>query len=307
MNVIKTLPLALLLAGSSGIALADTPIRVTQALDANASVHLANVSGEINVSGWDEERIEITGSLGDGAKPLIIEGDEHDLRIRVEAAEKGGWLHWGSESHMKPTRLDVRLPRGVALDIDVVSANAQLTNLEGGKITIDSVSGRVSTEAHASALSVDSVSGNVAFRGTAATIDIETVSGDIAVPAAGNARTTLETVSGNVRYAGDATPAIEASSVSGDLTIATDVAPDGRLSIETMSGDVTLELASDVSVTLRAKTFSGDITSAFGQSREAEHGPGSSLETTLGNGDGSVRVETFSGDVRIRARDAHDS
>lgn len=306
MHAIKTIPLALLLAGGAGLALADTPIRVAQSLDADASVHIANVSGEVNVSAWDENRIEITGSLGDGARPLIVKGDARDLTIRVEAAEKGGWFNWGADSRMKPTRLDVRVPRGVTLDIDVVSANTRLAGLSGGKIDIDSVSGRVSAEATTPALSVDSVSGNVEFRGSATSIDIETVSGDIAVPAAGNARTSLETVSGNVRYVGGATPAIEASSVSGDLAIVTDVAKGARISIETMSGDVTLELPAEVSTELQAKTFSGDIDSVFGQPREAGHGPGSSLAATLGKGDGSVRVETFSGDIRIRTRNARD-
>ena len=44
---------------------------------------------------------------------------------------------------------------------------------------------------------------------------------------------------------------------------------------------------------------SGDIHSPSGKVHEHEHGPGKSLETTLGDGRGQVNVESFSGDVTI--------
>ena len=65
-------------------------------------------------------------------------------------------------------------------------------------------------------------------------------------------------------------------------------------------GDVHLYLPADVSAHLRASTFSGSIRSDFGTVKDEDHGPGSSLDASIGSGDARVNVETFSGDLEIR-------
>jgi hypothetical protein len=297
----QKLPLAVMLALGSTTALAATPINQTRPLNADAKVHISNVTGEVNVHGWDQNQVEITGSLGEGAKPLIVEGDAHDLRIKVEAEKSGSWLNWGGDSHMQPTVLNVRLPRGVTLDVDVVSADTDVADLAGGKIDVDSVSGRVKVAAKSPSVEIDSVSGNVELAGSADSVDIDTVSGDIVVPASASSRAKLETVSGDVRFGGGPFHKLEASTVSGDLAIHGGVTSDGDVHIETMSGDVELGLPADTAADLDASSFSGDIDSAFGKVEEPEHGPGSKLHTTLGAGGGKLSVETFSGDIRIRS------
>ena len=67
-----------------------------------------------------------------------------------------------------------------------------------------------------------------------------------------------------------------------------------------MSGDVQLRLPADTSATLHASSFSGDLHSDFGTPTQAEHGPGSLLDARLGTGEGTIHIETFSGDLRVR-------
>ena len=67
-----------------------------------------------------------------------------------------------------------------------------------------------------------------------------------------------------------------------------------------MSGDVQLQLPAATSAALHASSFSGDLRSDFGTPRQADHGPGSSLDARLGDGQGRINIETFSGDLRIR-------
>ena len=50
----------------------------------------------------------------------------------------------------------------------------------------------------------------------------------------------------------------------------------------------------------KAETFSGRIRSDFGTVEEPEHGPGRSLDATIGDGNTRVNIETFSGDITIR-------
>ena len=64
--------------------------------------------------------------------------------------------------------------------------------------------------------------------------------------------------------------------------------------------DFAKSIAAEAAPTMRASSFSGSIRSDFGSVKEPEHGPGSSLETTNGSGEGQVKIETFSGDIEIR-------
>jgi hypothetical protein len=66
---------------------------------------------------------------------------------------------------------------------------------------------------------------------------------------------------------------------------------------------VQLLVPSSLSSNVHATTFSGDLRSDFGTPKQPEHGPGSSLDTVAGTGNGKINVETFSGDLRIRKQD----
>lgn len=291
------LTLALLL--SCGPALADTPIERSHSLDADGTVSIANVSGEVTVTGWDRPEVRITGSLGQGAKPLTVEGDSHHLKIKVEAKRSGGWFNWSNKSKMKPTTLKILVPMGAAINVDIVSADTRLDNLTGGKISVDSISGQVSVKADSPEISVNSVSGKVTLGGKLAHLNINTVSGDVHAPMVGE-RGKLESVSGDITVGGGPFEHLNVSTVSGDLDIRGDLAPSGKMTIDTMSGDVNVMLPKSVSAHIDASTFSGDIASELGQPTNTRHGSGDQLSARMGAGDGSISLQSFSGNIRIQ-------
>lgn len=285
---------------SCGLAHAGTPIERSHSLDADGTVSISNVSGEVTVTGWDRPEVRITGSLGEGAKPLIVEGDNHHLKIKVEAKGSGGWFNWGSDSRMKPTTLKVFLPTGADINVNVVSANARLDSLNGGKISVGSVSGQVHVSVDSPEVSVDSVSGNVTLGGKLAHVSINTVSGDVIAPMVGE-RGKLESVSGDITVGGGPFERMNASTVSGDLDVRGSMARSGKMNIETMSGDVSVRLPESTSARVNASTFSGDIDSNLGQTTSSRsHGPGSELSARIGKGEGTISLQSFSGDIRIR-------
>ncbi len=78
----KTLACILLLSGLClGEALADTPIRLQQAADPGVHVSIHNVKGTVSVIGWDRAEVQLSGQLGEGARPLAMSGDRHQLAI----------------------------------------------------------------------------------------------------------------------------------------------------------------------------------------------------------------------------------
>lgn len=296
----KLLVLSVLLA--PGLVLAGTPINETREVNARARIDVSNVKGAVNVSAWEKNEVGITGTLGEGAKRLSIEGGGDSLTIRVEGPDKSrGWLSWGSDSSMQETILNLKVPRGASLDVGVVSAEVAVAGTAGGELEVDSVSGRIRLSAVESPrLRLESVSGDVEFDGKADEASIETVSGDVVARGLGS-RTRLETVSGGLRVVAS-TPLrqTEASSVSGDIEISGALDRNGRIEIETMSGDVRVNLPASVSAKIRAESFSGTLRTDFGSVSKPDHGPGSNLDVTVGGGDGEVSVDSFSGDVTIR-------
>lgn len=279
---------------------ADTPIQLQHAATPQASITIRNVKGSVNVVGWDRNQVDVGGSLGDGAKPLEITGSDDHLTVEVTAqGRSGGWFNWGGNNAMGPTRLELHVPRAAALKVEVVSAPLTIDGTVGGSIDVSSVSGKVRINARTPLLKVDSVSGSIEQAGRAEQADLQTVSGDILAPALGR-QAKLETVSGRIQVNGGPWNQFKLSTVSGDVQVAGALAAHGQVNIDSMSGDVQLQLPTDVSARLHASSFSGDLRSEFGTPQKGEDGPGSELNATAGSGDGTINVETFSGDLRIR-------
>jgi DUF4097 and DUF4098 domain-containing protein YvlB len=301
-NTMKTIRYApLLLAFAISQAFASTPINLSKAANPDAHVSIENVKGVVTVSAWDRNQVEVSGTLGEGARPLQIEGSPGALQIKVEAegASTKSWFNWGNDRSMEGSVLNIRVPKGAHLDIDVVSAPVSIDGTDGGKIDINTVSGRVRANARTPSLSVDSVSGSIDMAGIAQKADLQTVSGDIVAPSVGG-ELDAQTVSGRITIGGGPFQKASVSTVSGDVQLTGDLANNGSLDVDTMSGDVQLQVPSTLSAKITATSFSGDLRSDYGSASKVEDGPGKELKTVAGSGHGKINVETFSGDVRIR-------
>ena len=300
MKTARYLPLLLCLC--IGQALADTPIQLRHDATPTAHISISNIAGTVNVTAWERNEVQVTGRLGDGAKPLAITGSNGDLEIKVEPQAGSGWFNWGGDSRMAPTTLELHVPKAASLDVDVISAPLVIDGMDGGSIEVNTVSGKARVNARTPSLKVDSVSGGIELAGHAERADLQSVSGEILAPSLGN-DVKLQTISGRIQAAGGPWQKLELSTVSGDVQLTGGLVNDGVLNIDSMSGDVQWQLPANTSGNLHASSFSGDLRSDFGTPKEPEHGPGSSLDVRLGDGRGKINIETFSGDLRIRKKD----
>lgn len=299
MKIATTQFLFLFVLVGSGPALAGTPINQIHDIEATARIDISNVRGAVTVSAWDQTKVEVTGTLGEGSKGLEIGGSTSRLSIKVKGPEESGWFNWGSSSRMEDTILNIRVPTNVELHIDTVSAEITVTGTAGQLLEADSVSGKVRVDSTARELEISTVSGSVDLSGRGDRVQVETVSGDIEMRA-NHSRLKFETVSGNITAATAEYGEFTGSSVSGDISVRGNPTGDARISADTMSGDVRFDMPGNLSARIDAETFSGRIRSDFGSVKEPEHGPGRSLETTIGDGSARMTIETFSGDITIR-------
>lgn len=300
MKTARYIPLLLTL--SIGQALADTPINLTHDASPNVRLEISNVKGRINITAWDRNQVQVGGRLGDGARPLTIEGDNGHLSIKVTSQGKSGWFNWNNDTSMSDTTLDVRVPKAASLEVEAVSAAVGIDGIDGGTIQVNSVSGKVRVNAQAPSVDAQTVSGSLELAGHADKVDLQTVSGDILAPSIGR-EAELQTVSGRIHVGGGPWKRLNLSTVSGDVQLNGGMAPNGDMSVDSMSGDVQLQTPGNLSAAIHANTFSGDLRSDFGTPRKVEHGPGTELDATAGSGSAKIKIETFSGDLRIRRQD----
>jgi hypothetical protein len=287
---------AALLAVLAGSAYADTPIHLGHDAAPDARIVISNIKGEVRVSGWNQNRVQVDGTLGEGAKPLQISGDANALEIRVEPVGRSGWF--GSDNEMCPSVLDVHVPHAASLQVHVVSAPVDVTGVDGRALSVNTVSGRVHLNARTGSVKVDSVSGDVDFDGATKGMDVQTVSGDVrAATLDGNV--TGQTVSGDLLLRGNMLDDVTLGTVSGRIQLDAALAPAASWKVDTMSGDVRLGIPANTSAQIKADTFSGDLHSDFGKPYGSEHGPGEHLGAKVGSGNGSIVINSFSGDVHL--------
>lgn len=274
---------------------AGRSIEERRAADPQGEIEIVNVSGLIEVDGWDRSEVEVSGTAGDNVDRVDVTSAGNRTSIHVVSRPHRSW---GSDGE---ARLVVHVPAKSAITATLVSADFKSTGVLGD-LKLQAVSGNVSGNVGGD-IRVATVSGDVQLTARAAkAIEVKTISGDIHLTGGGG-EVDITTVSGTATMElADVTRA-RFKSVSGDLTAALALAPDGQIESESVSGDVSLKFASAPAAEFDVQSFSGDINNCFGPKPvEAHYGPGSRLEFKNGEGHAHVRINTKSGDVRLCAK-----
>jgi DUF4097 and DUF4098 domain-containing protein YvlB len=280
------LPIAVLLIPLA--ALADD-LDQSWSVSANATVSVDNVAGEIDIATWDKNEVHLSGALGTGQK---LEVKESSSGIRIEVQKKDG------DDDYDETFLKLMIPIGASVEASGVTADITVTDSKGTNITVESVSGDIDIESESERIELTTVSGDIQFAGSASRSSVESVAGDVDIEGI-SGEVSFATVSGDLELEAGSVSQGKFETVSGTLNISLSVADGGRLTVEGMNGDVYLDLPAAQSAAIKAQTFSGDIESDFGDAKSESFGPGSHLKHHAGESGASIRVETFSGDIRI--------
>jgi hypothetical protein len=259
--------------------------------DPQGEIEIFNVSGMIEVDGWDRSEIEVSGTAGEGVERVDVTGAGNRTSIHVVSRSHT----WGSDSE---ARLVVHVPAKSAVRATLVSSGFKVSGISGA-LTLQAVSGDVSGDVGGD-VRANTVSGDVRLTARAAkALEIRTISGDMQLTGGGG-EVDITTVSGSATIDLAEVTRARFKSVSGDLTATLALAPDGQIEGESVSGDVKIKFASVPAAEFDVQSFSGDIKNCFGHKPvESRYGPGSRLEFKSGEGHAHVRVNTKSGDVQL--------
>ena len=261
------------------------PIEERRPLKADARVVVRNVEGLIEVSTWDKKELELTGELGPDVEKLEITGNEASIRIEVKLPKQDHDVDGD-------TTLRLRVPAGVTLEAEGVSADVRVRGIKG-PVTAESVSGDVRLDVESQKVRASSVSGDVEVWAPATEARVSSVSGDATVRGVrGELR--AESVSGDLRLSATELRRLEAETVSGDIELDCDPTADADISVETLSGEVTVRMPADPQGEVRVETFSGEIHSPWW---DVDHEEKEFRRD--GSGKGRLRLHSFSGDIEV--------
>lgn len=263
-------------------------------------VEIENVAGSVTVTGWENDEVWVTGTLGKGTERLEFRslGDRTVIRVVLPAHS-----HDVDGSH-----LEVRVPRQSRLDVETVSADISAADVVGQE-DLQSVSGEIVIRGTPSGLVAETVSGGLDADLSADRVRLESVSGDIRVKTPSR-EIEANTVSGAIVAVGETPASVRLETVSGRLRYEGGLAKSARCDANSVSGVVELVFPEDVDADFEVSTFSGTIRNDFGVASERfvehrnghEHGEGHGLSFVHGAGSARVTAKSFSGTVYIGTR-----
>jgi len=263
------------------------------AADLHGEVQIVNVSGNIEVIGWDKAEVAVNADLDTDATRVEIKSDKGRTSVRVSPASGG--------SSSGAVRLTVRVPQLSEVDVSAVNATLSSRGVLGRQ-ELHTVSGDVRADIAAANVEVKTVSGNVKLQGTGEPdhLRVESVSGDVTLTkGAGDLEAT--TVSGELNVALASARTVHIHTTSGDITFNVSIGHGALIEGETISGEFKVRASAAAGYQYEVSSFSGDINNCFGQEAErtSQHGPGTRLSGKRGAGDGELRLRSLSGDISL--------
>lgn len=268
---------------------------VAESIDAagDGQVEIVNISGSVEVYGWSQNTVEVTGELGDKVEELILERNGDKVLVKVKVPR--------NNSSNISSDLEVRVPEGSSIDVSTVSADITVEDVEGEQ-KLQTVSGDVEVQAFGNDVSAQSVSGDVDVNGNGSDAEIagNTVSGDVSVINASGS-VTAEAVSGDILVRDGSFDRAGLNTVNGEIDFQASLRNGGKLTAESVNGDVDIQFGGDVDARFDIETFNGDISNCFGPKAErtSKYAPGWELSFSEGNGQGRVTISTLNGDIDI--------
>jgi DUF4097 and DUF4098 domain-containing protein YvlB len=266
--------------------------------DPQGEVEVSNVAGNVSISGWDRNEVEVIGTLGEDVERLDFISEPKRTIIRVKHRDSHR-RHSDSDAE-----LSIRVPAASRLNVSTVSAEVSVTRVTGEQ-RLQSVSGDVSSEMAGEDVEAKTVSGDVVLRGEGkpSVVTVTTVSGDAQVRRAAG-EIVANSVSGSLNLDLESITRARARTTSGDVALEGPLASDARVDAETISGELVLDFKKPVNAEFEIESFSGDIENCFGPKAQAksEYGPGSELNFKEGTGSARVRAHSMSGDIQLCGR-----
>lgn len=301
----------------SSMAYAGEKVSETLPLNDASKVIIENQRGQVNVIGSNDNFVSVEGELDDDAQAFIFEQSGATITIKVQMPNSK--RNWGNNDK-RGSILTITIPRQVRVGFNGVSSDIEISDFIQG-VDIKTVSGEVSAKHLQKNIDINTISGDIESELLSGKVQLSTVSGDLddekssgrllIKSVSGSIKTTTnakevsaETVSGDIKLNLASIDELSVSSVSGDSDVSLLLNPQATVKLSSVSGEFTLKFAERTQANFALKTNAGGsiknkITND--KAHRSKFGPNEKLSFTTGDGNGSVKVTTVSGDIILLA------
>jgi DUF4097 and DUF4098 domain-containing protein YvlB len=228
-----------------------------------STISIANVSGDISVTGANVPNVMVT---------TVREGRDKDM-VDVEDLSSGGNLSLKTRyprdgrNYEASVRFIVQVPAGSHYKYDSLSTAS-------GDVLLSNVAGEINAR---------TASGDISMTGINGTVRASTASGDIRVREASGA-VTANTASGDID--------VELTSIEASQELQ-------ELKFASASGDVTVKVIGPLNAQVEMSTASGSISNDFGLKVDDPEGHGRKASGIVGSGAVKLKLAAASGDLRL--------
>lgn len=280
----------------------------TEALAKDGRVYLRNISGTIEVRGWNKDEVKIDAVKYSEARSEAT-AKENAAEVKIEVTREGSTLRietvyphrnhfWGDNNLNVSVDFKLWVPEKAAVEVHSVSGDVDAESV-GGALKIDSVSGEVVARGAGAGAEIKLVSGDIDASGIAGDAFLKTVSGDVRVSKV-RGSIEAETISGELELTDVADArSVNAKTLSGNCVLTGRLVPQGRYTLKSHSGDVRLTIPADSAFEFEAESFSGTIDTDFEIQVSGKMSP-REIRGTVKGGGAYVRMTTFSGSIELR-------
>ncbi len=208
-----------------------------------------------------------------------------------------------AEAAQSSNRIEVRtrLTQGATESDGAVTYDVQVPS--DANVIVHTASGPVEVQAVNGDLSVDTETGKVEVRDSSGHVQVRTVAGPITLGNLKNGAVEATSVTGSITSNGVSGKVVKLDTTGGMISYTGDFAGGGQYSLSSHSGDIDVALPAGASVDISARTVTGTLENNFPLkttpgSPTPDHGK--SFAGTSSTGASTVRLQTFSGKIRIK-------
>lgn len=280
---------------SPGSARAGEDVDEIRQIDPNGIVHIRCTRGELNIVGWDRSEAQVEGELDDLAQALQfwVEGEKTFIRVQMPASE----VNRGDGAD-----LTIRLPVDVRVRVDSVSADVTLEGMLG-PLAIRTVNGDVSATGTGKLIHISTTSGDIRIDDGTGQVNVTTTSGDTFIRMAAT-DVQVDSVSGDIELELEAFDSVKTSTINAELEFEGNLKPYASIDSTSVNGEMDFRLARPVNAVIDVRTGpGGEIDNELSNEKPRELvSTAMVLETTLGDGSGTIRAVTVDGEIQLGAR-----
>jgi len=282
-------------------------------IDNATNVRIEILRGNITLSASDENQVSVKGELDDDAERFIFEREGSHINIKVLMPRL-----IAQDRNNRGSNLIINIPRQLKVNFVGVSTNTQLDGFSRS-VEIKTVSGNINANSLSSLVELTSVSGNIATDRLSGKIRLSTVSGDIKDKDS-SGRLNLKAVSGNINTRSSAGE-VSVNTVSGNVEV--ELIGVDEFFVSTVSGNYQGNLSLNENSSVKMSSISGNLNTVFNKPvqasfklavsaggnlvneltsdkiRKEKYGKNSKLKFSTGNGNGSVKATTLSGQIKV--------